>query len=629
MSDSMLDKLNQSISATASDPAVPLEQRTFEEAELVLAATLSAQENAQLVSSLSALLPTLQQDPTPAVNLLLRLLDRYSYGDILDLGSIPFKEGLAVGDRMTSYNLLIISILKKAALNAADTASVASMLDTVLALVQLWLCTRHTGVASAAQQLLLDLLRIDREVQSGPDSHVPTGGQGLMWRRLFDDQDIYRVYFEACSYRAPGHVGYGLTKSRRTEAAGRLMEWLAEVAKMDWNVVTRIHHPEIEQEYQSEGGLIGFATLHMVEDDDILLYRNLIDFYSAILAATRPEAAELGSSSPDSASLRHLIASGVHASTIAIYLQTSGRPIDPLEISFLYGPAANYIATYASKYSEHFLASQLVEQVKNRLRVTLDQSPSKWAHAESPKHDLHLLASLPRSALLATSDWQSSPLSLLPSRATNPDVLNTLATIFRGPDREVTFTLGSSSGTAAPSTGSLKEAAEARALYYHYVANNPRLWQDVATHADTVVLKTLALSAINVLSSLSTANWSTTPHIPMPNNIATPNSGHLALVVQPALEYAWPYLLRPSRSFANLVGGRGDPESSAYRVAEAKHDALRSLEIRFKTQVLSIAKEKLEAVLARSNYSIICFAGPDLSVVFMESKGGLDWCSRR
>ena len=599
MSDSILDKLNQSISATANDPAVPLEQRTFEEAELVLASTLSANESLQLVSSLSSLLPTLQQDPAPAVNLLLRLLDKYSYGDILQLGSIPFTEGLAVGNHMASYNLLIISILKKATSNAADTASVAGMLDTVMALVQLWLCTRITGVATAAQQLLLDLLRIDQEVRTGPDTHVPTGGQGLMWRRLFGDRDIYRVYFEACSCLTPVNHGFGLSRNHRTEAAGRLMEWLAEVAKMDWNVVSRSHHPDIEQEYKSEGGLIGFATSNMVEKDDILLYRNLIDFYSAILAATKPEAVEIGSSSTDSAGLRYLIASGVHASTIAIYLQTSGRSVDPLESTFLYGPAANYVATYASLYSEHFLASQLAEQVKARLRVTLDQSPSRWAHAESPKHDLHLLASLPRSALLSTGNWQSSPLSLLPSKATNPDVLNTLATVFRGPDRDITFRLGSSSGSAAPSARSLKEAAEARALYFYYVANNPRLWQDIAMHADTVALKDLALSAINVLSALSTANWSVTPEISMPDSIATPESGHLALVAQPALEYAWPYLLRPSRSFANLVGGRGDAESSAYQVAEAKHDALRSLELRFKMQVEQTPGEGYEDILAQ------------------------------
>lgn len=331
MADSILEKLNSSIAATTKDPSVPLDQPTFDEAELVLAEILSPEQNLQLVSSLSSLLPNLQQDPSPAVNLLLRLISRYSYGDILRLGSIPFKDGLAVGEHMSSYNRLIISILSKAALNASDAASVAGLLDTVLALVQLWLCTSDTGVAILAQQLLLDLLKIDQQTQTGPDSHLPSGGQGLMWKRLFGDQDVYRMFFDACSLTNTGSSHLTLSKSQRTLAQARLMEWLPKVAGLDWSAVSRSNHPEIEAEFKSEGGLLGFATSHMVDTkDDILLYRCLIDFYSEILDATRPKASDVGTSQ-DSVGLRYLITEGVHASTVAIYLQLPGTAVDPLE----------------------------------------------------------------------------------------------------------------------------------------------------------------------------------------------------------------------------------------------------------------------------------------------------------
>lgn len=297
---------------------------------------------------------------------------------------------------MISYNRLIISILNKATLNAADAASVAGLLDTVLALVQLWLCTSDPGVATLAQQLLLDLLKIDQEIQPGPDSHLPSGGQGLMWKRLFGDQDVYRMFFEACSVISTASPSLSLSKGQKTLAQARLMEWLPKVAAMDWNVVARSYHPEIEAEFKSQGGLLGFATSHMVDTkDDVLMYRCLIDFYSEILDATGPRASHLETSEP-SAGLAYLVTKGVHTSTAAIYLQLPGTAIDPLEAMFLYGPAANYIATYASRYPSHFLASQLPQQVNQRLSTALDQSPAKWAHAESPKHDLHLLASLPR-----------------------------------------------------------------------------------------------------------------------------------------------------------------------------------------------------------------------------------------
>lgn len=550
-----------------------------------------------LVVSLSALLPTLQQDPSPAVNLLLRLVKDYSYGDILKLGSVPFTDGLAVGEYMVSFNRLILTILEKATHNAADAASVAGLLDTVLALVRLWLCTSDTGVASQASQVLLDLLKVDQEIKD-PDARLPAGGQGLIWKRIFGDRHVYRTFFEACSLTGPSDVK--LSKNERTLAQARLMEWLPKVGAMDWDAISRGHHADVESQYKCES-LLEFAVSRMVDTkDDVLMHQCLINFFSDILNATKPTI-RLPGSATDSAGLRYLIAQGVHSRTTALYVQLPGVQLDPLESMFLYGPAANYIATYASAYPEHFIASQLPKQVSDRLGAALNLSAAKWAHAESPKHDLHLLASLPRRALLATSGtegWRSSPLSLLPSKATNPDVLNTLATVFHGPPRDVTFQPGS---TLEADPGTKQEAAEARALYYNYLANNQRFWSDILTHADTVALKDLALAAINCLTSVITANWSEEPSPSVPTSIATPASGHLAILSPPALEYTLPYLLKPPQTFANLVGGRGDTESAAYKIAIAKFDALRAFNSRLMVQVEQTPGEGYEDILATIN----------------------------
>lgn len=53
MAESLLAKLDSSIASTTNDPSVPLDQRTFEEAELVLAEILSPEQNIHLVQSLS------------------------------------------------------------------------------------------------------------------------------------------------------------------------------------------------------------------------------------------------------------------------------------------------------------------------------------------------------------------------------------------------------------------------------------------------------------------------------------------------------------------------------------------------------------------------------------------------
>lgn len=601
-SDDLLDRLQTNIKAISQDPSTPLESRTFEEAELVLAKQLSQEQSVSIIQSVVGLLPNLQQDPTPAVNLLIRLLRDFSYSDILTLGAqnLPWTDGLAIGEHMVSYNRLMLNLLEKATSRPADAAHVASMLDTMLAVVRLWLCTSDTGTATQASKLLLDLLRVDQEIQTDPDAHVPSGGQGLVWKRIFGDRNVYGTVFEACTLSGP--TSLELSKNQRTLAQARLMEWLPSVAAMDWNAVSRSHHEDVEKQYGVKDGLLEFAALHMVDyKDDVLLHRCLVDFYSDLLRATK--GATTGVAAPiESPALRYLVTQGLHARTAAIYIQPLGKPTDPLDAMFLYGPAANYIATYASCYAGHFMASQMPRQVNEHLAKALDLSAAKWAHADSPKHDLHLLASLPRRPLLPSGDgsgtWNTSAVSLLPSRSTNPDVLNTLAAIFHGPEKRVlTFPPGSPMSTSEHDEEKV-EAAAARALYFAYLANNPRFWKDVATHADTVALKDLALSAINCLLAVITANWSTKADLVLPSRIATPESGFMAILSPPALENALPYLLKPPQTFANLVGGRGDAESAAYKIAAAKFDAVRALHSRLVSMVEQHPGEGYEEIVA-------------------------------
>ncbi|SMY22108.1 unnamed protein product [Zymoseptoria tritici ST99CH_1A5] len=602
MADDLQTRLADNVNAVTTDPSTPLDKRVFEEAELVLVETLSAEQRQSLTIGLSTILPTLQQDPTPVVNLLLRLVRDLSYSDVLQLGSVPFTDGLVAGEHMVSFNRLIIALLQKATRNAADAASVAGMLDTVLALVRLWLSTSDTGVASQSGKLLLDLLKVDQDILTDPDAHLPSGGQGLVWKRIFGDRDVYRTFFEVCSLTGP--TSLKLSKSQRTLAQARLMEWLPQVGAMDWSAISRSHHSDVESEYsvQSGGGLLDFAALHMVDiKDDVLLHLSLLNFYSNILRYSPVPSSPSSISTTDSPGLLYLIKHGLHTRTAGLYLQLPGAELDPVDAMFLYGPAANYIATYAEHFPQHFLASQMPPQVLTRLSTSFDLSPGKWAHAESPKHDLHLISSLPRRALVPSTptSFPASPLSLLPTKATNPDVLNTLATIFHGPTKpEIVFGGSSTSATPADITHD-EEANHARTLYYNYLARNPRMWTDITTHADTVALKDLALAALHLTTSVITANWSESANSSaLPTTIATPPSGHIALLSPPALEYVLPYLLKPAQSFSNLVGGRGDAESAAYRIAAAKFDAVTLFARKLKEQVDAQPGEGYEEILA-------------------------------
>lgn len=600
MAEDMQTRLRENISAVTADPSTPLDKRLFEEAELVLAETLSAEQRQSLVVDLSTILQTLQQDPTPVVNLLLRLVKDFSYADVLSLGNVPFTQGLALGPHMTAFNRLILALLRKATLNAADAASVAAMLDTMLALVRLWLWTDDTGIAGQCSDLLVDLLKVDQEIMSDPDAHLPKGGQGLVWKRIFGDRDVYNTFFEVCSAKGPSKEKPN--KTIRTLAQARLMEWLPKVGIMDWSAISKSHHPDIESSYglKADAGLLDFAVLHMVDfKDDVLMHVCLVDFYSNLLRIAPNPSTSIGGPTGESPALLYLISQGVHTRTAALYLQLPGVAIDPVDTMFLYGPAANYLATYASHYPEHFLASQLPAQILVRLSSAFDKSAGEWAHADSPKHDLHLLASLPRRTVLGSSSasFPSSPLSLLPTKSTNPDVLNTLATLFHGPQTPE-ITIGADTSLTTESRRYEEEATAARTLYFQYLAHNPTLWSNIATHADTVALKDLALAAINVLHAVITANWTASTSPELPTTIATPSKGHIAILSPPALEYALPYLLKPPQTFSNLVGGRGDSQGSAYLIASAKFEALTVFMRRLQTQVDEQPGEGYEEILA-------------------------------
>lgn len=319
------------------------------------------------------------------------------------------------------------------------------------------------------------------------------------------------------------------------------------------------------------------------------------------------------SSINSSVSLDFLVTHRLHDRALSFYLDPTNPKHDPLDLQFVYAPSAKYLAAYASNYPGHFLNTSVKDQTLLRLGQSLDLSPSRWAHAESPKHDLNILASLPRLSLLpkstlqGSSAWNTSPLSMLPSKSTNADVLETLATVFRGPVDQETY----------PPTKNLKdpsEAQSARALYFLYLNHNPRLFEDLVKHAETVALESHALAAVHVITSIAVANWQSLPeeskegpsHLPTERHLlswlpnpptATPESGVLALLAPPSLEHTLPYLLRPPQTFSNIVGGVGDTQNSAYKVATAKFDALKILHGRLEEKAIQEPGQGYEEIV--------------------------------
>ena len=603
--DNLDARLNTHLQELDSDPSLKLDERLFEQCALILRQTISKEESVPLIVKLSEVVPKLHSDPTPAIHLLIVLLQPYSFSDVLSIGNgIDFVAGLDT--RAVPYNRLLLALLRKATDSATDAATVASQPEIIAALVKLWLCTPDAGIASESGDIILGLLKVDNEPSLESSTNGLIGqGQGLVWKRLFQDQDVYSLFYHICSLSSK-ETSLDLTKSQRTLAQARLLEWLPKAGALQWHTIASKHHPNVESKYVAgqEGSLLRFASTNMVDvKDDVLMHRCLIDFFAELLSTVTEKNG--ASSLQSSLSLDFLLDSNLHSKALAYYLDPTNPKHDPLDLHFLYGPSANYVSVYASTYPDHFLSSPAKAATLKRLSQTLDLSPSRWAHAESPKNDLHVLSSLPRSALLpqgaGSQTWPSSPVSLLPSKSSNPDVLNTLATLFHGPIRNDTIVFPQSSPmTDHTDPQAQSEAQAARALYFLYVNYNPRLFADLVAHAETIALKDHALAAINVIAAIATSNWSSfsdseqaggvtseddllswLPSVPT----ATPASGVLAILTPPSLEHTLPYLLKSAQSFSNLVGGRGDSESAAYKIATAKFDALRALHDRLQTYV--------------------------------------------
>jgi hypothetical protein len=533
-------------------------------------------------------------------------------------------------------NILALSLLEKAALSPSDAAIVAGMKEVVSELVILWLCTPDTEVAEKARGVLESLLEVDCGTSDAGDIDVnmedsgSTGGkngrgQGLMWRRIFGDRDIYSLLFSLCSLKTAGTGEGQRGKREKTLSQARLLGLLQRLAALDFGTITHSHHPDLEASYglrNDREGFLDFAAIHMVDTkDDVLMHMTLIDFFAELLKGTsHPDTnmsssiASLSLSPSSSSSLDFLVSRGLHDRVSSYYLDPASENLDPLDVTFLSSRAATYLSVYATYYPSHLLTAvragsgtSVLDSILSRISGAL---ASRSLRQGAPSHDLHLLTCHPRATLLPRIPpnasslprdlWKSSPVSLITLQRAGPEYLNTLATLFHGPSpatgEVITYSSPSPEPQMPPTLAS--EAAAARALYTLYLAKEPSFYKILIGFADVVALKDTAIAALNLLSAIITANWEPLPSSVAENtpSLATlptedqlisllppsahpppPPSGISAMLSEPALGTVIPYLLAPAQSFSNLVGGRGDAESAAYKVAVAKFGAAKKL----------------------------------------------------
>jgi hypothetical protein len=110
-------------------------------------------------------------------------------------------------------------------------------------------------------------------------------GQGLLWRRIFQDREIYDLLFSLCSFHTIGTGSGQLDERQKSLAQARLLRVLPRLAVLDFQTITRSHFPEIEGRYKiDEHGLLYFAAVDMVnKEEDMLMHITVIDFFAEFL----------------------------------------------------------------------------------------------------------------------------------------------------------------------------------------------------------------------------------------------------------------------------------------------------------------------------------------------------------
>ncbi|KAJ5795047.1 hypothetical protein N7457_001646 [Penicillium paradoxum] len=600
---STFDAVKLHLAQVQESPSTALDISLIEKLKLQLVESTDLVVPATLLSQISALLPVLQEDPTPITTLGIQATSYFSF---TDLQSIDPPLNLIAGFKAPSppINLLALSLLAKAGQKSSEAAIVAGDSDLVSALVELWLSTSSTEVAQAALDTLWALLEIDvaNNLEVGEYEHTGEelhAGQGLVWRRVFTDKDVYGLLFGLCSLRsdAPGD----LSKRERTLAQGRLMALLVKAGKLRWDIISTTQVPEIETKYQSSS-LLHFATSQMIQESDVLMHMTLLSFLRELLEIDGPSLVARSSvqstSTFSSPALDFLVSHQLHSKVLTYYLDES--KLDSVDLLYLSGPIMAYVARYAELYPNHLLQNPatVLDGIISRINRSLAISTTQWAHGEVPTGHLAVLASLPRVLLVEAGKHGANPVLAIPTNPPNGEALDVLAKIFHGPWRsEIPDSMELNTSGQTPTDWD-REAAAARILYFLYLNRHPTFWDGVVGAADVLVMKEIALSAINFMRAIATANWKPSPsasvnigssrfQLPSEEGLGQlspaasgffPTSGAWAVLTPPALTTLLPYLFKPPRSYADFVGGgAGDSQNVVWKVATAKHDVLVAL----------------------------------------------------
>lgn len=451
------------------DPSLSVNRRLLEDAAHIIPRKAEKADPA-LISLLASIILKPLSDIKPVVDLLVVLLGPLNYSEIISLAQ-PIDFEAALSPDAAPFNHLALSILDKAIVSNAHAQELVRQSTLLPAIVRLWLTTPNIATAEESSALLLNLLRLE--------TFTDAASLRPAWTALYQDPQISKS-IQSLSYDKPNdHLS--ISESQRTLAQARLLDWLPKAAALDWNtIVTRQFANDSLDGLDglAASTLLDFVSHNLISRTDVLMHRCLVEYYSALLKTPTV---------PSTLPLDYLKRQGAHVLMQNYYLAPATLDIDPLDHTFLYGPAADYLAAFATAHPTIFLSDSVCPEVLTHLNTVLVNPRSA---------DLHLLASLPRVCLLPdpTEPWSTSPLSRLSTKTQSADVLAALASVFTVQSQEVRYP------ALSPLQDKLdplaeREVAAARRLLDLFSTYDTTFERDVEIAAQTAALPELAAAA--------------------------------------------------------------------------------------------------------------------------------------
>jgi len=239
-------------------------------------------------------LQTLQQDPRPLTRLLEQVVLSLPFDELKEtITSEKLEEGLR--SPSVPIQLLILSYLLKAADSPSGAAFVACSSSLTASLITTWLSTESTEVADKSLDTISALLHVDSPSTStfvvAQAASGEVHGQGLLWRRIFSDAQIYTLLFEWTSLTNSKHtVSTKKGLQQATISQGRLFDCIARLAQIDWSQITTSSLPDVERRFmkgdastQPFGGILRYAATDMIDPSDYLMEVLRQDFFVKLL----------------------------------------------------------------------------------------------------------------------------------------------------------------------------------------------------------------------------------------------------------------------------------------------------------------------------------------------------------